>query len=77
MKRTLESILRRAEAWPKEAQDELALIAAEMDAEIVGGDYQATPEELLGIDRGLDDARRGLLASGEEIEAAFARRRNA
>jgi predicted transcriptional regulator len=35
--------------------------------------YEATPEELEGIDRGLRDVAEGRFATDEEVEAVFAK----
>ena len=40
-------------------------------------DYEPTPEELAGIDRGLRDAEQGRYATDEEVEQAFAKFRGA
>ena len=40
-------------------------------------DYQPTPEEIAGIDRGLRDAEQGRFATDEEVELAFAKFRGA
>jgi predicted transcriptional regulator len=69
----LAEILERIESWPAQAQDELAEIARDIDAGLKGEVYEATPEELEGIDRGLRDAAEGRFATGEEVEAAFAK----
>jgi hypothetical protein len=37
------------------------------------GNYEPTPSELAGIDRGLADAEAGRFASDAEVEAAFAK----
>jgi hypothetical protein len=71
----LKEILQRVETWPKEAQEELAEIALEIEAALRGGTYQATPEELEGIDRGLEAAREGRFATEEEVESVFAKHR--
>ena len=55
------------EVWPEEAQEELAAIAREMDAQLTGRGYRATVEEL----EALDEAERSGVASEAEIEAAF------
>lgn len=65
----------RVETWPEEAQEELAAIALEIDARLKGGLYQATPEELAGIDRGLRAADEGRFATDEEVAAVFAKHR--
>jgi predicted transcriptional regulator len=75
--KALKEAIRRAETWPEEAQEQLAEIAFEIDAELKGGTYRATPEELAGIDRGLKAAREGRFAPDEEVEAVFAKRRGA
>jgi hypothetical protein len=69
----LKDILQRAEAWPEEAQEHLAEIAREIDAQLAGGAYHATPDEL----KALDEAERSGLASEAEVEAAFATFRRA
>lgn len=75
--KALEDIMRRAEAWPKQAQEELAEIAREIEADLVLGNYRATPAELEGIDRGLKAARTGSFATEQEVEATFAKHRRA
>jgi hypothetical protein len=75
--KALKEAIRRAETWPEAAQEELAEIAFEIDAELKGGVYRATPEELAGIDRGLKAAREGRIATDQEVEAVFAKRRGA
>jgi hypothetical protein len=42
----LTDVLQRIEAWPPEAQDELADIACGLDAGLSNGEDQPTPEEL-------------------------------
>jgi predicted transcriptional regulator len=69
----LTEILERIESWPAHAQDELAEIARDIDAGLKGEVYEATPEELEGIDRGLRDAAEGRFATDDEVEAAFAK----
>ncbi len=70
MTKKLREVLKQAETWPEEAQEELADAALEIAAGLEGR-YQASSEELAGIDRGLDDARQGRFASDEEASAAF------
>ncbi len=69
--------MERVETWPKEAQEELAAVALEIDAGLAGGMYHATPGELAGIDRGLKAAREGRIATGNEVEAVLAKHRRA
>ena len=59
------------------AQEELADIALEIEAELKGGVYQASAEELVGIDRGLKAAREGRFATDEEVEAVLAKHQKA
>jgi predicted transcriptional regulator len=75
--KALKDAIQRAEAWPEEAQEELAEIALQMDAGLRGGTYRATAEELAGIDRGLRAAREGRFATDEEVEAVLAKHRRA
>jgi hypothetical protein len=71
--KALKDILRRVEAWPAEAQEQLAEIVRDIDTQLAGGAYRTTPDEL----KALDEAERGGLASEAEIEAAFATFRRA
>jgi len=73
--KVLKEAMQRVETWPERAQEELAEIALEMDAGLKGGKYQATPEELAGVDRGLKAAREGRFASDQEVEAVFTKHR--
>ncbi len=75
--KALKEAMQRAETWPEAAQEELAEIALEIDASLKGGKYQATPEELIGIDRGLTAAREGRFATDEQVEAVLAKHRRA
>lgn len=63
----LTEILEPVEFWPPHVQEELAACARELDAEGNGRDYQPTPEELAGIDRGLRDAAAGRFASDAQV----------
>jgi predicted transcriptional regulator len=74
--KTLAAVLERVEAWPAAAQDELAEIAREMDAVVSGEDYDPTPEEVAGIERGLRAAEAGRFATNEEVEAVLAKLRS-
>jgi predicted transcriptional regulator len=72
----LADILRRAETWPPEAQEEFARIALEFEAGL-SGEYRPTAEELAGINRGLRAAAEGRFASEDEVEAVLAKFRHA
>ena len=69
----LTEVLERVEAWPADVQNELAEFALELDAGLRDGEYQPSPEELAGIDRGLRAAADGRFATEAEVEAAFAK----
>ena len=71
----LKEAMQRAESWPQDAQEELAELAAEIDARLKGTKYRATADELVGIDRGLKAARERRFATDEEVEAVFAKHR--
>ena len=74
MNAKLKDILERVEGWPQSAQDELTRVALEIEFEL-SGTYDATPEELKAIDRGLRDAAEGRFATHEQVEATFAKYR--
>jgi predicted transcriptional regulator len=69
----LTEALERVEAWSSDAQNELAELALELDAGFKDGEYEPTPEELAGIDRGLRAAAEGRFASDQQVEAVFAK----
>ena len=69
----LTEVLERVEAWPADVQNELAEFALELDAGLKDGEYQPSPEELAGIDRGLRAAQEGRFASDRQVEAVFAK----
>jgi hypothetical protein len=69
----LTEVLERVEAWPPHIQNELAEFALELDAGLKDGEYQPTPGELAGIDRGLRAAAEGRFATDQQVEAAFAK----
>lgn len=73
----LAQVLERVDAWPADAQDALADIARDIDESLTKGDYQPTPAELAGIDRGLRDAEAGRFATDVQVEAALAKLRRA
>lgn len=64
----IKAVLARVTTWPEDRQQELAEIALEIEAELAGAEYGATPDELTAIDEGLADEAAG----EEEIKAAFA-----
>jgi hypothetical protein len=62
----VEAVLARVPTWPDERQQELAELALEIEAELAGDGYEATPDELRAIDEGLA----GETASGWNIPPA-------
>jgi len=64
----VKAVLERVPTWPEDRQRQLAELALEIEAELAGAEYDATPEELAAIDEGLS----GEAVSGDEVEAAFA-----
>ena len=64
----VKAVLERVPTWPEDRQQELAEMALEIEAELAGAEYEATPDELTAIDEGLS----GEAASEKEVEAAFA-----
>lgn len=75
--RALKEVMQRVATWPEAAQEELADIALEIEAELEGGVYQASPKELAGIDRGLRAASEGRFATDEQVDAVFTKHRRA
>ena len=75
MNTELSKILRRVEDWPESAQAELAALVREIEAQLAGGQYRASAAERAGIDRGLSDVKQRNFATGNEVEAVFAKHR--
>lgn len=75
--RQLTEVLERVERWPAHAQDELAEIARDIDNSLSKGDYEPSEAELAGIDRGLRAADEGRFATDAQVDAAFAKLRDA
>jgi hypothetical protein len=63
----VKAVLERVLTWPEDRQQELAEVALEIEAELAGAAYHATPDELAAIDEGLT----GEAASEEEVKVAF------
>ena len=72
-KEKVKAVLNRVSTWPEERQQELAELALEIEAELAGGPYRATSDELKAIDDGLA----GDPASDQEVAAAFEKLRGA
>ena len=73
----LTEALERIEAWPPEVQDMFANFALELEAAFGSDEVEPTQEELAGIDRGLRAAAQGRFATDQQLEAVFAKFRDA
>ncbi len=74
MPKNLKDMITRAETWPEEAQEEAVAMLQAIEAEIAHP-YELTEDDRNAIDRGLEDVRRGKIASDEEVSRLFARYR--
>jgi len=75
--KVLAEALKRVEAWPEAAQEELAGIALEIDAALKGDAYLPTADELAGIDLGLRAADGARFVTPDEVAAVLAKHRPA
>jgi predicted transcriptional regulator len=69
----LKNLLKRVQTWPEAAQDELVAVANQIESELQGDEYVATPDELAAIDAAIASIDAGEFATDREIEAAFAK----
>jgi predicted transcriptional regulator len=67
-------MLERVERWPADAQNELAEIARDIEENLSNGDYEQTPEEQAGIERGLQAADEGRFATDRRAGRRRARK---
>jgi len=72
----LQNLLKRVQNWPEEAQNELVALANQIETELQG-DYVATHEELKAIDAAIASIDAGQVATEFEVQAAFAKFRQA
>jgi predicted transcriptional regulator len=68
----LKQMLPKIETWPADDQQALVEAARSIEAER-SSVYDASPDELGAIDRGLEDIRRGRFASDEAASAIRAK----
>jgi transcription elongation GreA/GreB family factor len=69
-------LLERISSWPNEDIEKLEEAARQIEA-WRNGEYHATNEELHAIDEAIAELDRGEVASEAQVEAAFAKFRNA
>jgi hypothetical protein len=65
-------LLEKTASWPKEDQDELAEVAAEIEARRTGR-YVLTDAERIAVSNGLEQVRRGEFASDLEMQSFWKR----
>ena len=63
-------------SWPQEDQDELAEVAAEIEARRAGI-YRLSDEERAAVRKGMEAARRGDFVPDAEMDAYYKRHRGA
>jgi predicted transcriptional regulator len=69
MTKTLKDLLKHAETWPREDQDELAEYAREIEARRTGV-YTMSDDERAAVNRGLAEADQGKFISDEIVAEA-------
>ena len=72
----LKDILTRVESWPEPAQEEAAASLQAIEEEL-REPYELTEADKEAVDRGLEAARKGEFATVREVEAVFAKYRQA
>jgi hypothetical protein len=72
----LKEIFERAEAWPKEIQDEAVEILLSIEQGHVG-DFELTAEDRAALARSAEDVRAGRLIPDAQIAEFFERNRRA
>jgi hypothetical protein len=72
MTQLMEKALAAVRGWPVERQEEAARLLLAIDG-LGNESYIATNADLSAIDAALDEARRGIFASDDDVEKSFAR----
>lgn len=70
MTKKLKDILKRAEAWPEEVQDEAVETLLSIERGFVG-DYELTAEDRAALTRSAEDVRLGRYASEQQVGEFF------
>jgi predicted transcriptional regulator len=73
MVKTLEEVIKKAEHWPREDQEELAEYAREIEARRTGT-YVMSDAERAAVREGLAQADRGEFVSDQDVAKADKRR---
>ena len=73
MNKTLAALISLAATWPLKAQDELAVVARQIELEHSGKVYRLSASERSAISEGMAQADRGEFVPDAEMEAFFAR----
>jgi len=71
----IETFLERITDWPKEAQAEVVKAIVDIETKYFGV-YKLNAQERAAIERGLEEMRKGKIASDEEVAALFNRYRH-
>ncbi len=74
MNAKLKDIIKRADTWPEEAQEEAVQFLLALEQEYAEP-YELSDEDRRAIDRGLEDMRQGRFATDEQVKAVFNRHR--
>jgi predicted transcriptional regulator len=68
--KTLDALMERAASWPEEAQAELVRFMIDTEARHFGV-YRLSEEEREAVRKGMEAARQGRFATGEEVAALY------
>jgi predicted transcriptional regulator len=75
MSKKLKELIEHAETWPEEVREEAIATLQAIEAEFAVP-YELSEDDRKAIDRGLEDVRRGRIASDEEVSRLFAKYRH-
>ena len=73
-KAEIDAVLERVRTWPQEGQEDVVRLLLEMEAEDASV-YRLSADERAAIEEGMAQARRGELATDEEVAALLDRYR--
>ena len=72
MSNKLTELLKRAETWPEDVQEEAVASLEAIEAELAGS-VALSPEDMRALQRSAADVRGGRFAEPEEVESVFRR----